>query len=72
MENHAAAKVLGKGSVKLKFTSDQKLTLLNVFHVPGIRKNLVSANLLCKKGFKIAFESNKVIVTNNDVFIGRG
>ena len=53
MGNHASAKVMGKGSVELKFTFGQKLTLVNVFHVPDLRKNLVSANILCKKGLKL-------------------
>ena len=46
MGNYNAAKVLGKGSVELNFTSGKKLLLLNVFHVPDIRKNLVSASLI--------------------------
>ena len=65
MGNHNAAKVVGKGSVELKFTSGEKLTLLNVFHVPDLKKNLVAANLLCKKGFKVVLESDKVVITKN-------
>ncbi|XP_022717833.1 uncharacterized protein LOC111276355 [Durio zibethinus] len=71
MGNHVPVKVIGKGTVELKFTLGQKLTLLNVFHVPEIRKNLVSTNLLCKKGVKIVRESDKVIVSKNGVFIGK-
>ena len=52
MGNHNATKVVEKGSVELKFTSREKLTLLNVFHVPNLKKNLLYANLWCKKGFK--------------------
>ena len=51
MGNFNAAKVVGKGSVELNFTSGKKLLLLNVLHVPDMRKNLVSAYLLYKKGF---------------------
>ena len=72
MGNDAAAKVLGKGSVELNFTSGQKLTLVNVFYVPELRKNLVSASLLCKKGFKVVLESDNVIVSKNGVFVGKG
>ncbi|XP_059310880.1 uncharacterized protein LOC132062298 [Lycium ferocissimum] len=34
MGNHVTAEVEGKGTVEINFTSGQKLTLLNVFHVP--------------------------------------
>jgi hypothetical protein len=43
-----------------------------VFHIPEIRKNLVSASLLSKKGFKIVFESDKIIVTKSGKFVGKG
>ena len=48
MGNFNAVKVIGKGSVELNFTYGKKLLLLNVLHVPDMRKNLVSAYLLCK------------------------
>lgn len=72
MGNHVTAKVVGKGTVELNLTSGKKVTLVNVFHVPDLRKNLVSANLLCKKGFKIVLESDKVIITKNGVYVGKG
>jgi len=72
MVNHNSAKVLGKKTIELYFTSGQKLSLLNVFHVPKIRKNLVSASLLSKKEFKIVLESDKVIVTKSEMFVGKG
>jgi len=43
-----------------------------VFHVPEIRKNLVSASLLSKKWFKSVLESDKVIVTKSGMFVGKG
>ncbi|XP_070011601.1 uncharacterized protein [Nicotiana sylvestris] len=63
MGNHVTANVTGKRSVEINFTSGQKLTLLNVYHVPGIKKNLMSAGLLSKRGFKIVIESDHIIVT---------
>ncbi|KAI3446983.1 hypothetical protein Pfo_003648, partial [Paulownia fortunei] len=72
MGNHDSAKVLVQATVEIKFTSGQKFTLLNVYHVPEVRKNLVSANLLCKKGFKIVLEADKVIMSKNNVFVGKG
>ena len=72
MGNHNSAKVLGKGTIELYFTSGKKLSLLNVFHVPEIRKKLVSASLLSKKGFKIVLESDMVIVTKSGMCVGKG
>ena len=56
MGNHNSTKVLGTGTVELKLSSGKKLVLTNVYHVPNIKKNLVSASLLAK----------------NDVFVGKG
>ncbi|XP_071920799.1 uncharacterized protein [Coffea arabica] len=72
MGNHDTAKVIGIGSVDLQFTSGKKLILANVLHVPEIRKNLVSADALNKKGLKAVIESNKVIFSLNGVFVGKG
>lgn len=72
MENHSAAKVLGKGSVDLNFTSGKKPTLKNVLHVHEIKKNLVSATLLCKNGFKVVLKSDHVVLSKNGLFVGKG
>lgn len=71
MGNNNRAKVLGKGSVELELTSGNKLTLNNVFYVPSLTKNLISVNVLCKNGFKIVLESDKVVVTKNCVYVGK-
>lgn len=47
MGNHNSVKVHGKGSVELQFTYGKKLTLINAYHVPDIRKYLVYANRSC-------------------------
>ena len=72
MGNHDTAKVFGKGTIELQFTSEKKLILLNVFHVPDVRKNLISASLLWKKGIKVVLEADKVIFSKNGVFFGQG
>jgi len=41
-------------------------------HVPSINKNLVSGSLLCRDGFKVVLESNKVVVSKHGLFIGKG
>ena len=72
MGNHNSAKVVCKGSVELQFTSSKKIMLFNVLHVPDIRKNLMSANLLNKKGFKVVLEPDKLILSKNGMFVGKG
>jgi hypothetical protein len=72
MGNHNTAKVLGTGTVELKLSSGKKLVLTNVYHVPDIKKNLVSASLLSKNGVKAVLESDKLILSKNGVFVGKG
>ncbi|GJZ68636.1 zinc finger, CCHC-type containing protein [Tanacetum coccineum] len=44
---------------------------MNVLHVPNIRKNLVSDFKLCKSGVKAVIESDKVILSKANVFVGK-
>jgi hypothetical protein len=37
-----------------------------------MNKNLVSRTLLCRDGFKVVLESNKVVVSKSAQFIGKG
>ena len=46
--------------------------LSDVLYVPDIRWNLVSASLLGKVGVMILFESDKIVLTKNDAFVGKG
>jgi hypothetical protein len=72
MGNHNTAKVLGTGTVELKLSSGKKLVLTNVYHVPDIKKNLVSASLLSKNGVKAVLELEKLILSKNGIFVGKG
>ena len=72
MGNHNKAKIVGNGTVDVKMSSGKMLILTNVFHVPNIKKNFVSANLLCKSGVKAVLESDKLILSNNGIFVGKG
>ncbi|CAM8952218.1 unnamed protein product [Rhodiola kirilowii] len=72
MGNSATSEVKGKGSVILKMTLGKELKLTNVSYVPGIRKNLVSGTLLDGHGFKMVFESQKVVLSKNGMYVGRG
>ena len=66
------AQVLGKGKVMLKLSSRKTLALNNLLHVPNIRANLVSVALLEKMGVKVSFESDKIIMTKDNIFVGKG
>ena len=72
MGNEKRSKVHGIGNVDLVFTSGKKVILTNVFHVPYMSRNLVSGYLLCKPGIKSVYESRKLILSRNDVFVGKG
>ena len=46
--------------------------LNEVLHVHNIRENLVYVALLGKLGVKASFEFDKIIMTKNNVFVGKG
>ena len=72
MGNHNEAKVLEKGTIEVQMSSDKMMILTNVFHVPNIKKNLISANLLCKSDVKAVLELDKLILSKNGIFVGKG
>ena len=71
MGNGSCAHVLVVGTVILKFTSGKTVSLKSVQHVPSIKKNLVSASMLCRDGYKVILESNKCVVSKHGTFIGK-
>ena len=72
MGNGSHAFVRSVGTVDLKFTSGKTVRLKNVHHVSSINKNLVSGSRLCRDGFKLVFESNKVVISKYGQFVGKG
>ncbi|KAL6319669.1 hypothetical protein AAG906_026720 [Vitis piasezkii] len=64
--------MIGKGKVLLKIAFGKVLALSDVLHVPDIRWNLVSISLLGKIGVKILFDSDKIVLTKNNAFVGKG
>ena len=71
MENEGKSNVLGKGNVELIFTSGKKVILISVLHVPNMNRNLVSGVLLGKPCIKSVFESGKLILSHNGIFVGK-
>nr|GEZ06194.1 hypothetical protein [Tanacetum cinerariifolium] len=72
MGNYATADIKGEGYVVLKMTSEKELKLTNLLYVLEIRKNLVSGWLLNKFGFRLVFESDKFVLSKNQMYVGRG
>jgi hypothetical protein len=64
-------KVVGKGTIELKFTFGKIITLIDVFHTLEIQKNLVSGGLLSNHSYKLIFESDKFVLTKNGMFVGK-
>nr|GEX36110.1 hypothetical protein [Tanacetum cinerariifolium] len=71
MGNSATADIKGEGDVILKMTSEKELKLINVLYLE-IRKNLVSGWLLNKFGFRLVFESDKFVLSKNQMYVGKG
>ncbi|TYK01594.1 ty1-copia retrotransposon protein [Cucumis melo var. makuwa] len=72
MENSATTRVIGKGKVILNLTSGKTLSLSNVLYVPSLRRNLVSGSMLNQVGLKTVLEDDKVVLTKNEDFVGKG
>jgi hypothetical protein len=72
MGNRSAASVLSVGTVELKLTLGKTIHFKNVQHAPTINKNLISVILLCRDGYKLVLESNKVVMSKFGNFIGKG
>ena len=43
-----------------------------MLHVPSIRVNLIYVALLGKVGVKVSFKYDKIVMTKNNVFVGKG
>lgn len=69
--NDTIAPIHGIGDVELKMTSGKTLILKGVRHVPEVRRNLISGSSLVKQGFKIVMESDRIVITKNNVFMHR-
>ncbi|XP_075112664.1 uncharacterized protein LOC142182320 [Nicotiana tabacum] len=70
MGNSTTTNIEGVG-IYLKMTSGKVVTLNNVLYVLEIHKNLVSIGLLIKNGLKCVFLSEKVVISKNDVYVGK-
>ena len=51
---------------------DGESVYLGDARVPNMRRNLVSRSLLNKAGLKLVFEADKLVLTRNGDFVGKG
>jgi len=72
IDNSTSAYVIEKGNITLKLTSGTLLTLTNVLHVPEMRRNIISGSLLMKASLKLTFVSDRLVMTCNGEFVGKG
>ncbi|KAL0537600.1 hypothetical protein IC582_026583 [Cucumis melo] len=72
MENSVTAGVIEKGKIILKLTFEKTLSLSNVLYVSSLSRNLVFGSLLNRAGLKIVLEGDKVVLTKNGKFVGKG
>ncbi|KAJ0011226.1 hypothetical protein Pint_34127 [Pistacia integerrima] len=72
MGNSTTSEIEGQGKVVSKMTSGKEITLNNVMYMQEICKNIVSGSLLNKHGFYIVFESDKVVLSKNRMYVGKG
>ena len=71
MGNSTNSEIKGQGKVILKITSGKEVILTNVLYVTEICKNLVSGSLLNSHGFQMVFESDKFILSNSGMYVGK-
>nr|XP_043627148.1 uncharacterized protein LOC122598628 [Erigeron canadensis] len=67
-----SVKVVGIGTVIVRFTTGKVLTLSNVCHAPKINKCLVSVTELDGNGFSMVFGGGEVIIKKSDEIMGKG
>ena len=72
MGDSRSTPMIGKWKVLFKLTSRKVFALSDILHVLDIRWNLVSVSLLGKTRVRILFDSNKIVLTKNDAFVGKG
>ena len=72
MGNSAISEIKGQRKVILKMTFGKELNLNNVLYGHKIHKNLVFGSLLNNHGFQLVFESNKFVLSNSGMYVGKG
>ena len=72
MENNAICKVVGIGTIKVKMFDNVVRTLMDVRHVPDLKKNLISLGTLDSNGFRYKSENGIMIVLKGVMIMMKG
>ena len=72
MGNQSSASIVGLGDIRVKTTVGCMLTLRNVRHIPDLRLNLLSANVLDQEGFQHTFGDGKWKLSKGSMTVARG
>ena len=64
--NGTSMPVVGKGTIPFVSTSGQSYTIRDVLYCPNLKHNLLSVPKLCRNGFTVAFEGNKVSIMKDN------
>ncbi|CAH9088439.1 unnamed protein product [Cuscuta epithymum] len=72
MGNQSSASIVGLGDIRVKTSVGCILTLKGVRHIPDLRLNLLSANVLDQEGFKHTFGDGKWKLSKGSMTVARG
>ena len=72
MGNQSSASIVGLGDIRVKTSVGCMLTLKNVRHIPDLRLNLLSANVLDQEGFRHIFGDGKWKFSKGSMTVARG
>ncbi|KAH9779667.1 hypothetical protein KPL71_007786 [Citrus sinensis] len=72
MGNDAICKVVGKGIIRLKMLDGMTRELVNVRHVPDLKRNLISLGMLDKMGCLVKLESGTLKVMRGSMVLMKG
>ncbi|TXG69536.1 hypothetical protein EZV62_004471 [Acer yangbiense] len=72
MGNDHVSKIVGMGEICLEISTNCRLVLKNVRHVPDMRLNLISAGVLDDEGYKNEFYSGKWKLSKRSLVLARG
>ena len=72
MGNNGTSKIVGIGDICLETSTESKLILKNIRHVPYIHLNLISISILDNEGFTNYFGESKWKLTKGSLIVARG
>lgn len=72
MGNQSSASIVGIGDIRVQTNVGCYLTLRDVRHIPDLRLNLLSANVLDEEGYKHTFGEGKWKLSKGSLTVARG